>query len=65
MKDFISVWFTYCELIHATKEIPDILESLIKITKEIEEHGDYNSGLSEGLDEYSSLLTIRSIMWRE
>ena len=65
MKDFISVWFTYCELIHATKEIQDILESLIRITKEIEEHGDYNSGLSEGLDEYSNLPTIRSIMWRE
>ena len=65
MKDFLSVWFTYCELIYAHKEIQDILESLIRITKEIEEHGDYDSGLSEGLDEYSSLPTLRSIMGRE
>jgi winged-helix domain-containing protein len=65
MKDFLSVWFTYCELIHAHKEIQDIVESLIWITKEIEEHGDYNSGLSEGLDECSSLPTLMSIMWRE
>jgi hypothetical protein len=65
MKDFISVWFTYCEIIYAHKEIHDILESLIRITKEIEEHGDYDSGLSEGLDECSSLPTLRSIMGRE
>src|SRR5689334_10761409 len=54
MKDFISVWFTYCELIYTHKEIQDIVESQIRITKEIQVHGHYKFGLSEGLDECSS-----------
>ena len=65
MTDFISLWFTYCELIYASKEIQAILKSLIRITKEVEEHGDYNFGLSEILDKCSSLPTMRSITERE
>ena len=63
MMDFISPdWFTYYELTDARIEILSILKSITWMTKEIEEHGGYNFGLSERLDEISSLPTMRLIM---
>lgn len=63
MMDFISLdWFTYYELTDARIEILAVLKSMTWMTKEIEEHGGYNFGLSERLDEISSLPTMRLII---
>ena len=63
MMDFISLdWFTYYELTDAHIEIQAILKTITRMTKEIEQHGGYSFGLSERLDEISSLPTMRLIM---
>ena len=61
IEDFISLkWLTDYEIIHMYKEVESVLNSITKITSEIEQYGDFNFGLLEHLNERSHSNVIKA-----
>ena len=61
LKDFISLkWLTDYEIIYVYKEVEAVLNSITKITSEIEQYGDFNFGLLERLNERSHSNVIKA-----